>query len=105
MRMLVAATTATLLFSGAAVRADGGADVFKKQCARCHGETGNADTPMGKAVQAKPLAGNATVQQMTEAQVVERVRTNEKHSQMVRSLAAPKLDTVAGYVKTLAGTP
>ena len=106
MRTLVAATTAlVLLLSAAVVRADGGADVFRKQCSRCHGETGKADTPMGKAVQAKPLAGNATVQQMTEAQVVERVRTNEKHPQMVRSLAAAKLDAVAGYVKTLAGTP
>lgn len=104
-RTLVLATTIlTLLLSAVVARADG-ADVFRKQCARCHGETGKADTPMGQAVKAKALSGNPTVQKMTEAQVVERVRSNEKHPQMIRSLAAEKLDAVAGYVKTLAASP
>jgi|GEM_PF-1138073 len=106
MRTFVARTAAlVLLLLATAAHGTDGADVFRKQCARCHGETGKADTPMGQAVKAKALAGNANVQRMTEAQVVERVRSNEKHPQMIRSLAADKLDAAAGYVKTLAASP
>jgi len=99
---ILAAAAIVVLVSGPAARAADGAKVFKEQCVRCHGATGAADTPMGKAVRAAALAGNTKVQQMTDAQVVERIKTNEKHPRMVRSLGDENLNAVAPFVKQLA---
>ena len=57
-RSLIGIAALLLVASSAAVAADGAA-VFKAQCAKCHGDTGNSDTTIGKAMKVPPLAGDA----------------------------------------------
>src|SRR6185369_10789472 len=60
-RFLISAA-AVLLASGSATWAADGAAIFKAQCGKCHGDTGKADTSIGKAMKIPALAGDAKVQ-------------------------------------------
>lgn len=95
------AAALALLFAPVAYAADGAA-VYKEQCAKCHGETGHADTTVAKTLKVAPLAGDAKVAGMTEAEVVERIKTNEKHPQKIRGLSDEDLAAAAGVAKQLA---
>jgi len=61
-QVTVLGLTAVLLAGAvpAATAADG-AGIFAANCAQCHGTTGHADTPAGKALKAPALAGDAKV--------------------------------------------
>ena len=93
---------ALVLASAPVARAADGAAVYKEQCSKCHGETGHADTTVAKTLKVQALAGDAKVAGMTEAQVVERIKTNEKHPQKIRGLSDDDLTAAAGYAKQLA---
>lgn len=100
---IVTFTAAVVLFSAPVARAADGAAVFKEQCAKCHGETGAADTTVAKTLKVAPLAGDAKVQKMTEAEVVERIKGNDKHPQKIRALGEADLTAAAAFAKQLAG--
>lgn len=103
MRIRSAVLAAALLLAAApVVHAADGAAVYKEQCSKCHGETGHADTTVAKTLKVAPLAGDAKVAGMTEAQVVERIKSNDKHPQKVRGLSDDDLTVAAGYAKQLA---
>ncbi|MBY0278520.1 c-type cytochrome [Candidatus Binatia bacterium] len=103
MSMRYATLAAALVLAAAPVaRAADGAAVYKEQCAKCHGETGHADTTVAKTLKVAPLAGDAKVAGMTEAQVVERIKSNEKHPQKIRGLSDDDLAAAAGFAKQLA---
>ncbi|MCW5890294.1 MAG: c-type cytochrome [bacterium] len=87
--------------AAAAVAADGAA-VYKQHCASCHGETGKADTPAGKALKAPALAGDATVAGMSDADLQAKIEGNAKHQSFVKKLSADDVSAVATYVKGLA---
>jgi len=60
MKVTVLGLTAVLLAGAvSAASAADGAGIFAAHCAQCHGTTGHADTPAGKALKAPALAGNA----------------------------------------------
>ena len=101
-RFVTFAAALALLSAPVAYAADGAA-VYKDQCAKCHGETGHADTTVAKTLKVAPLAGDAKVAAMTEAEVVERIKTNEKHPQKIRGLSDEDLTAAAGVAKQLAG--
>jgi mono/diheme cytochrome c family protein len=96
---LTAAFAACLV--GAALAADGPA-VFKQYCASCHGETGKADTAAGKALKVPPLAGDASVAGMPDADVAAKVKSNDKHKTFIKKLTDDDVAAVAAYVKGLA---
>lgn len=98
--MMLAA--ALVLASAPVARAADGAAVFKEQCSKCHGETGHADTTVAKTLKVAALAGDAKVAAMTEAEVVERIKSNDKHPQKIRGLSDEDLTAAAGYAKQLA---
>ncbi len=54
--ILIVGFTALLLGSANAFAADGAA-VYKANCARCHGESGTADTPVAGPLGIKPFQG------------------------------------------------
>jgi mono/diheme cytochrome c family protein len=91
-----------LASSSIAVAADGAA-IFKAQCAKCHGDSGQSDTAVGKAMKVPPLAGDAAVQKMSDADVAARVKNNAKHPAGVKGLSDDDVNAVAAYVKQLAG--
>jgi cytochrome c len=99
LRMRAVATTIGLVLIPLPAAADGAA-VWKAQCAKCHGETGAADTPAGKALNAPPLPGNDKVAGMTIADVVAAIKASKKHAGL--KLADADLDAAAGYAKELA---
>jgi mono/diheme cytochrome c family protein len=101
-RSLVGVAALVLITSSVAWAADGAA-VYKAQCAKCHGDTGNADTTVGKAMKVPALAGDANIQKMSESDVAARISGNAKHPPTVKSLSADDVNAVAAYVKQLAG--
>ena len=103
MRKLVAPTMmialAVALRATAANAADGAA-VWKAQCAKCHGETGAADTPAGKTMKTPVLAGDENVAAMPTADLVTAIKASKKHAGL--KLADADLEAAAGHAKDLA---
>jgi len=94
---------ALLLITGSVARAADGAAIYTAQCAKCHGDTGKADTTIGKAMKVPALAGDPNVQKMTDADVAARIKGNAKHPPTIKSLSDDDVNAVAAYVKQLAG--
>ena len=86
-----------------AARAADGAAIFTANCASCHGPTGHADTPAGKALKAPALAGDAKIAAAGQDEVVTLIKDNPKHKPVLGKLGPDDFPAVAGYVKQLAG--
>ena len=92
--------------NGPAEGADGAA-LFAQHCARCHGESGKAETPSARALKVRPLAGDGTLAKMPTADIVAAIRSDLKH----RGVGAPlelndaEIEAVAVFVKQIAATP
>ena len=93
--------TLTLTVASVSLAADGAA-VFKQNCASCHGATGKADTPAGKAMKVPALAGDANVAAMTDADVAAKIKSNAKHAAVLKKVTDDDIAAVATYVKGLA---
>ena len=100
---LLVAVSALLLIAGSAASAADGAAIYKAQCAQCHGDTGMADTAVGKAMKVPALAGDAKIQKMSDGDVAGVIKANAKHPPTVKSLSDDDINAVAAYVKQLAG--
>jgi mono/diheme cytochrome c family protein len=100
---LAFAIAALLLGQGATVLAADGAAIYKKDCAKCHGDTGAADTATAKAMKVPALKGDAKVAGMSASDIAARITGNKKHPAAVKSLGADDAAAVAAYVKGLAG--
>ena len=85
------------------VAAEDGAAVYKAQCAKCHGDTGQADTAAGKALKVPMLKGDAKVAGMSAEDVAKSVKANEKHKSFVTKLTDEQVNAAAGFAKGLAG--
>jgi mono/diheme cytochrome c family protein len=98
-RLAMAAAVALVVGKGAAFAADG-AVVYKGQCAKCHGDTGKADTPTAKALKVRAIAGDAKVAGMSDADLIAQIKGNKKHAAL--KLSDADLAAAATYVKQLA---
>ena len=85
----------------AALAADG-AQIYKDRCAKCHGDTGKADTPIAKTLKTPALAGDAKVAGMTDADLAKAIATNPKHAAFMKTVSEGDVAAVAVYVKQLA---
>ena len=83
--------------------AEDGAAVFKAQCAKCHGETGESDTAPGKALKVPMLKGDAKVGGMSVDDIVKAVKANEKHKSFISKLSDEQITAAAGHAKQIAG--
>lgn len=99
--LVATALTFGLLVPGA--RAGDGAAVFKAQCAKCHGETGLADTAPGKALKTPPLAGDAKVAGASVDELVTSIKGNKKHESFIKKISDQDVTDAAAFVKELAG--
>lgn len=86
----LAAVSFALLGAAPALAADGAA-LYQANCAKCHGEDGNADTPLGKAMKALPIHAGT----LPPEKVVEYVRANAKHKSLSGKLDDEQLDAIA----------
>ena len=99
----------TLLTFGASLMvpmyaaAEDGAAVFKAQCAKCHGETGEADTPAGKTLKVPKLKGDGKVAGMSVDDIAKAMKANEKHKSFITKLTDEQINAAAGVAKQIAG--
>jgi mono/diheme cytochrome c family protein len=98
-----------LLFTATAdaARADGKA-LFEANCAKCHGQTGLADTKTGKASKTPKMKGNADLQGDDVGEIVRgsvRDAEKKKHREVAKKVSDEDLAAIATYVKLLATTP
>lgn len=83
----------------AAAQEDGKA-WFEKNCQKCHGPDGKADTKAGKKMKV-PVWDDSKLE---HAHVIENVRTNKKHRTVSKKVSDAELDAIATYVATLGGS-
>jgi mono/diheme cytochrome c family protein len=102
-RTLITVLTLGASFMAPAYAAEDGAGVFKAQCAKCHGETGESDTPPGKALKVPMLKGDAKVAGMSIEDIAKSVKANAKHQSFVPKLTDAQINAAAGIAKQLAG--
>lgn len=99
-RILTFVLTTALAVAGstpAFAEADGKA-LFEKNCMKCHGADGSADTPAGQKMKVPSLKGKTLV----AADVVKNVRENSKHKPVSKKLPSDAdLQAIAAYMVTL----
>jgi mono/diheme cytochrome c family protein len=98
----VATTMIALAGRGGPCRAEDPAAVFKEHCAKCHGETGQADTPVSATLKVPKLAGDAKVAGMAVPDIVKMMKENEKHKTMLKKATDEQLAAGATHAKALA---
>ena len=98
MRRTIMLTAALLLLATATWAADGAA-VYKAHCAKCHGETGQADTPPGKAMKVPPFGPKIAA--MSADEMAAMLKGNAKHASVVKAVG-DDLPAACGYAKGLA---
>ena len=91
MRFVFPVLLVTALLGSSVALADDGAALYAKNCAKCHGADGKADTPAGKAMKAPALAGTS----LTAEQVVAKLRASAKHKSVVGKLSDADLTAIA----------
>jgi mono/diheme cytochrome c family protein len=102
-RILMTLTLGASLAAPMYAAAEDGAAVFKAQCAKCHGESGESDTPVSKTLKVPVLKGDAKVAGMSADDVVKSVKANAKHKSFVTKLTDEQITAAAGFAKQLAG--
>lgn len=82
--------------------AESGAQVFKNQCAKCHGDAGKSDTAVAKKMKIAPIAGDAKIAASSDEDLAKEILATEKHPNGVKNMSAADAAGVAAYVKGLA---
>ena len=96
MRILGVLLFALIFLAPAQVLAADGADLYSKNCRRCHGAEGKSDTTMGARLEIPPIAGKKT------ASVVEVVKAGgRRHDRPNENLSDEELEAIGALIEGL----
>lgn len=81
------------------VLAEDGAALYKAKCASCHGAEGKGDTPVGKALKVKPLAGT----KLSADDIARLAQEGKPGTKMlaIKGLTPEQYKAIAAHVKSL----
>lgn len=107
MKTIVMLAVSLLIASGMSLRAADAKALWDANCAQCHGKTGNADTKMGKTLNAKDLTSAQVQASFTDAKattsIKEGVKENGKTTMKAfgGKLSDDDIKALVAYVRTL----
>jgi mono/diheme cytochrome c family protein len=107
MKTVLALAVSVLLASSMSLRAADAKANWDANCAQCHGKSGNADTKMGKTLNAKDLTDPKVQAAFTDAKATESIKNGVKENGKTTMKAfGDKLNdadikALVAYVRTL----
>ena len=100
-RALLVVCVVTLIFPSWTFAADSGAEVYKSNCAPCHGVEGKGDTAPGKAMKVKDLASDE-VQNQSDADLTAVIEKGKKPMPAFEGkLTKEQITDVVKYLRAL----
>lgn len=106
-RVIAGAVVLTALSAAPIARADEhpGQKIYREaRCTTCHGETGDADTPAGKRLEARKLTSE-DVRKMTDPQLSASIaKGKQKMPAFGSALSDGQIQRIVGWIRTLSPT-
>ena len=107
MKIIVTVAVSLLIASGMSLRAADAKALWDANCAQCHGKSGNADTKMGKTLNAKDLSSGQVQSAFTDAQAAAAIKDGVKENGKTTmkafggKLSDDDIKALVAYVRTL----
>lgn len=107
MKIIAILAVSVLIASGISLRAADAKALWDANCAQCHGKTGNADTKMGKTLNAKDLTDAKVQAGFTDAKATQSIKDGVKENGKTTmkafggKLSDDDVKALVAYVRTL----
>ena len=107
MKVIVTLIVSLFAASTVSLRAADAKANWDANCAQCHGKTGNADTKMGKTLNAKDLTDSKVQAAFTDAKATESIKNGVKENGKTTmkafggKLTDDEIKALVAYVRTL----
>lgn len=107
MKTIFTIAASLLLASSLSLRAADAKANWDANCAQCHGKTGNADTKMGKTLNAKDLTDAKVQAEFSDAKATESIKNGVKENGKTTmkafggKLTDDEIKALVAYVRTL----
>jgi cytochrome c6 len=107
MKTIVIIAISLFVISTASLRAADAKANWDANCAQCHGKTGNADTKMGKTLNAKDLTDPKVQAAFTDAKATQSIKEGVKENGKTTmkafggKLTDDEIKALVAYVRTL----
>ena len=107
MKTIVSLVVVLVIASAASLQAADAKALWDANCAQCHGKSGNADTKMGKTLNAKDLTDSKVQEAFSDAKAAESIKNGVKENGKTTmkafggKLSEDDIKALVAYVRTL----